>query len=341
MKVERDENGINAHYPLKHNTNTVYVNPGQVLSIELDDAYFPELPEDWRGKGKKLPEETRSGRLEYPEQPFVSDGIGNRELLIYANIYKDGRLLKHSVISDLVQHVTTAEFATVTNPRFFTETIDSGYYQILIKVHEVNTTGAVRVLRRADQLEYSELEATYNFGEAFTMGVGDVVKGAIGITTSITGRPLDSLIAQAKSVPIMEHSIYIVPTVRKKKSCLDSTSKLVIMANSNLDSFLVRNKIQPSDEGNGTRVSGYYCEKMQTASTRDIPNVEYDRMMHHLKKAGEEMEPENISELLYQHAYGNPFMVFSTIIHDDGATTKDETKDAGSQQKQIQRAENG
>lgn len=322
LKVERVNKTTERPYPVKHNTNTVFVNPGQLISIELDDAYFPDLPEDWAGKGKKLPEERKNGSLGYSAEPYVHKGIGNRELLIYANIYRDGKLFKHSVISDLVEHVTTSEFATITNPRFFTETIDAGYYQILIKAFEVNTTDLVRVVRRSNQLDYGAMETSYNFGEALSMGISDFVKGAFGIASSITGRPLDSLVAQARSVPIMEHSIYIVP--RKGTTELNTTSKLVVIGNSTHNSFLLSNEISGPTEGAASRRVSRETSLNSEQAGSNTPNSGYDKMLRMLHKAGTEEKHGNIADLLYQYAYGNPFMVFNAVVHDDGATKNNE-----------------
>ena len=149
-----------------------------------------------------------------PESNAVIDGyryIGNRELLLYAKIYRNGQFLRYSKITDIAEHMSAYQPVVVQKPVFFTETVD-GYYQIVIKGYEVDTKHLVKALRRVRNTDIEGLEqAGYSPGDVITTGLRDVVFGIFDMVFAVSGKTLDDWVARWGADKVFEHSIYVTP----------------------------------------------------------------------------------------------------------------------------------
>ena len=174
----------------RHPTSAVQAKEGTVVRLSVRSAYLAGLNES---------KATKEGY------------IGNRELLLYAKIYKNGQFLKYTKITDLAEHMAAYEPVVVQKPVFFTETLD-GYYHIIIKGYEVDAKTLVKALRRVRNTDVESLEQTsYAPGDVFTTGLKDVVFGIFDMVFGITGRTLDDWVAKWGADKVLEHSIYVTP----------------------------------------------------------------------------------------------------------------------------------
>ncbi|MBF8273803.1 MAG: hypothetical protein HW380_2908 [Magnetococcales bacterium] len=122
---------------VRHSENEITVQPGKTISIILDKFHPGAMNEA---------NEARLGSL------------GNRELLFYAKIYKNGYFERYVTLVDLAKHVHSFQMAPIENQTLFTETIKDARYQIVLRAYEVDTETIVRVLRRAKQIDLNQIE---------------------------------------------------------------------------------------------------------------------------------------------------------------------------------------
>lgn len=188
----RDQTCSPKDYLRRHPTSTIQAQEGTAVRLSIQSAYFAELQ----------------------ESNAIIDGysyIGNRELLLYAKIYKNGQFIRYYKITDIAEHMSAYEPVVVQKPVFFTETVD-GYYQIVIKGYEVDTKKLVKALRRVRNTDIESLEqASYSPGDVFTTGLRDVVFGIFDMVFGITGKTLDDWVAKWGADKVFEHSIYVTP----------------------------------------------------------------------------------------------------------------------------------
>jgi hypothetical protein len=188
----RDQTCSPKDYLRRHPTSAIQAQEGTAVRLSIQSAYFAELK----------------------ESNAIIDGyryIGNREVLLYAKIYKNGQFLRYNKITDIAEHMSAYEPVVVQKPVFFTETVD-GYYQIVIKGYEVDTKKLVKALRRVRNTDIESLEqASYSPGDVFTTGLRDVVFGIFDMVFGITGKTLDDWVAKWGADKVFEHSIYVTP----------------------------------------------------------------------------------------------------------------------------------
>ncbi len=199
-------------YNLKrHPTSAITANPGQVLQLWMDNAYFTQL---------------------YDRTPIKEGYSGKREVLIYAIIYKDGFFQKFSKITDLANNMASYQPVVVQKPNFFTETMDGSSYQIVIKAFEVDTEGLVRILRRVNTTDINKIAggtSAYAPGATFVAGFQDVLHGFFDMILSVTGKSVDDWVEQIAANKVFEHSIYVVPPTNPDKSNPDKTIKDIVL----------------------------------------------------------------------------------------------------------------
>ena len=173
----------------RHSESTIAAREGSVVRLAVKKAYLTSLSEK---------SATKKGQL------------GNRELLLYATIYKNGQFLRYAKITDIAEHVSIYQSAVVHKPIFFTEAID-GYYHIIIKGYEVDTKTLVKALRRVRTTDVEAIEnSSFSPGDTFTTGLKDVVFGLFDMVLSFTGKSLDDWAAHGHAAKLFEHSIYVV-----------------------------------------------------------------------------------------------------------------------------------
>ena len=176
----------------RHPTSAIQAKEGTLVRLSVRSAYFAELQE--------------SNAIKNGYKYF-----GNRELLLYAKIYRNGQFLRYSKITDIAEHMSAYQPVVVQKPVFFTETVD-GFYQVVIKGYEVDTKKLVKALRRVRNTDIESFEqAGYSPGDVFTKGLRDVVFGIFDMVLGITGKTLDDWVANRGADKVFEHSIYVTP----------------------------------------------------------------------------------------------------------------------------------
>ncbi|WP_321493953.1 hypothetical protein [uncultured Desulfobacter sp.] len=205
----------------RHPTSAIEVKEGSVIRLSLDCAYLTELD----------------------EKSATSKGqVGNRELMLYAMIYKNGQFLRYSKITDLAEHMATYQPVVVQNQIFFTETIDTNYH-IILKGYEVDTKALVKALRRVRSTDITSIEkSSFSPGDTFLAGFKDIVFGVFDVVLSVTGKSLDDWAANLNATKVFEHSIYV--TSRMKD---DETDKLLILGSGKVDYFVNKNATTDAD----------------------------------------------------------------------------------------------
>jgi len=197
---------------IRHPTSAIQATEGTVVRLSVRSAYVAKLVE------------SRATKEGY---------IGNRELLLYAKIYKNGQFLRYSKITDVAEHMAAYEPVVVQKPVFFTEPVD-GYYHIILKGYEVDTKTLVKALRRVRNTDVESLEkAGYSPGDTFMTGLKDMVFGIFDMVLAITGRTLDDLAAKINADKIFEHSIYVTPG-----GAASGTDKIVVLGSGDSSYFV-------------------------------------------------------------------------------------------------------
>ena len=177
-------------------SSVLYVERQKILQLTATAAHLSDLHE---------PSESKGGHA------------GDREILIYAKIYEGKNFVGYRIVSDLIEHMQNDALVAVTNPVFFTETVDRRF-TIELKAFEVDATGLSKILRRVKSTDLSSLEgAGYDPGGTLTKGLADITFGVFDILSSVTGRSLDDWIALMGADKVFEHSIQVVPTDIQKQ----------------------------------------------------------------------------------------------------------------------------
>lgn len=149
---------------------------------------------------------------ESPEQKINS--TGNREVIIYAKIYKNGEFQNYVKITDLGEHMTVNNCVVVQKSNIFSTTMDGSHYQIILKGYETDTKSLVRFLKRVNKTDVENMEfGAYTPGDTFTAGFKSFVTGLFDMVSSITGRSIADWTAKLGADKFFEHSIYVVPKV--------------------------------------------------------------------------------------------------------------------------------
>lgn len=223
---------------IRHPTSAIQATEGTVVRLSVQSAYVAKLVE------------RRATKEGY---------IGNRELLLYAKIYKNGQFLRYSKITDVAEHMAAYEPVVVQKPVFFTEPVD-GYYHIILKGYEVDTKTLVKALRRVRSTDVESLEkAGYSPGDTFMTGLKDVVFGLFDMVLGITGRTLDDWAAKINADKVFEHSIYVTPGDAAK-----GTEQIVVLGSGD-NSYFVK-----AGAENDNTINTYVQEKLGTLENKTI-----------------------------------------------------------------------
>lgn len=173
-----------------HSTSQILAKHGEIMKLSLKAFNVAELQES---------RETNRGSL------------GNREILIYTKVYKNGNFLKYEKLTDLAEHMTAYHPVVIQQENIFTDTIDSNYH-IIIKAYEVDSKLLVKMLRRINKSDPESLEAPFLPGDTLMTGIKSIISGVFDVVLSVTGKTLDDWAMKIGADPILEHSIYINPT---------------------------------------------------------------------------------------------------------------------------------
>ena len=179
----------------KHSRSQINIEKGKVIRLNLDTSYISSDDEyDGHKENDKI------------------DGVGNRELLVYAKIYKNGKFIQYKNLVNIAEHMWLYSPMAVNNTNIFTETIDS-YYRIELKVYEVDTSSLVKILRMVQNTDIESIESTYNPGSSTMTGIKKILMGIFDVVSGVTaGRTVDDFAAIIEAEPLFEHSIYITPS---------------------------------------------------------------------------------------------------------------------------------
>ncbi|MDC5853573.1 hypothetical protein [Vibrio europaeus] len=168
--------------------SAIKVRDGDVMRLSVESTYVTSLPEN---------------------SALNAGQFGNRELLLYAIIYKNGQFLKYEKITDVAEHVSVYQPVVVHRPEFFTESV-RGYYHIIIKGYEVDTKALVKFLRRTRNTDIDSIEQSgFHPGDTFTSGLKNIVFGFFDVVLSVTGKSLDDWAANVNATKVFEHSVYL------------------------------------------------------------------------------------------------------------------------------------
>ncbi len=168
--------------------NTIYANSHQVVSIKMQNVSLCGLDESSAKKAGSL---------------------GNREVLLYADIRKNGIVESTHVISDIVRDVTECESMTLTSPLFFRRPLNQGdYYEIVIRAYESDTP-AVAKLVRATPTSMEKFGQDFSSNALFT-SIKTLFSSIVDVVVSLTGKNIDTWVAQLGATKIMEQYLYVV-----------------------------------------------------------------------------------------------------------------------------------
>lgn len=176
-----------------HSTSQLCFNPGDVAKLTLETIHAGPLKEQL---------ETAKG------------SIGNREIFVYAKIYKNGEFLKYQTISQ-AEHMTSYHDLVIQNPNLFTDTMGKDHYQITLKVFEIDGLLLARFMRQFHKADPQIFEATFSPGDTMMMGVKSIINGIFDVVFAVTGRTLDDWTSLVGSEKVLEHSIYLVNATTK------------------------------------------------------------------------------------------------------------------------------
>lgn len=173
-----------------HPTSRITVKPGTILQLRADGGIAGQLDPETIGAYK--------------------GSVSQREVLFYAKIYKNGDFVGYTKITNVAEGMTAGQPFTITNPSFFTETINDTY-KIVLKGYEIDTKALAEYWRRAENSDPSSIEPTFAPGATFATGIKSILVGASDVLFSFTGRRVDDWILRFGADHFIEHSFYIIP----------------------------------------------------------------------------------------------------------------------------------
>ncbi len=191
FKTESDVENKDSLDFKKHSTSHINAKLGSVIRLNLDSSYIASDNE-------------HDGTKEIAS-------VGNREILVYAKIYKNGQYVQYKNLVNIAEHMWLFNPAVINDKNIFTETIND-YYRIELKIFEIDTPSLIKALRFVKGAKLDELGGKYAPGDSFMTGFKEIIIGFFdSVSGLLSGRTVDDLVALIGSDPLFEHSIYISP----------------------------------------------------------------------------------------------------------------------------------
>lgn len=233
----------------KHSRSDIQVEAGKVIKLNLDSFYIASDGKSDEGK---------------------NDSIGNRELLLYAKIYRNGIFVQYKNLINISEHMWLFNPSVINDTNIFTETINDNY-RIELKAYEVDTVEFIKTLRFVKNTDLSKFESNYAPGDSFTTGFKKIVVGLFdSVSGLLSGRTIDDLVGVLNAEPIFEHSIYIT----KANSNIIPTGILIIGGNGNTTELV--KKGNNSDINNLTTYNTFkkdFINKIEGAKNLKIKDI--------------------------------------------------------------------
>jgi hypothetical protein len=211
-----------------HPTSQILVTHGKIVKLSLRAVHVADLQESYESE---------------------KSSTGNRELLIYAKIYKNGDFLRYEKITDIAEHMMSYQPVVVQRDDWFAEPI-TGNYHIQLKIYEVDTKNLVKFLRRVHNTDMHALEPYFAPGDTFMAGVKQIINGVFDVVLSMTGRSLDDWAAKIGADKAFEHSIYINPRssdYQATPALTDPGQQFAVIGSGETNLFVSPSSTVPSD----------------------------------------------------------------------------------------------